>query len=82
MIIRFAWGQVGIQPAPYRVQNLPEGNFGYSTYSDGVSVNQFGGGFRVDNNGNDPNLTPEVKTELEIGTDLRFFKDSYGKHWI
>lgn len=76
--LRFAWGQVGIQPAPYRVQNLPEGNFGYSTYSDGVSVNQFGGGFRVDNNGNDPNLTPEVKTELEIGTDLRFFKDRLG----
>ncbi len=76
--LRFAWGQVGIQPGAYRTANLPEGGFGYSTYSDGVSVNQFGGGFRVDNNGNDPNLTPEVKTELEIGTDLRFFNDRLG----
>ncbi|WP_170110503.1 SusC/RagA family TonB-linked outer membrane protein [Flavilitoribacter nigricans] len=73
--LRASWGQVGIQPFAHRGQTLPEGGFAYSTYSDGVSINQFGGGFRIDNTGNDPNLRPELKTEWEIGTDLRFFSD-------
>lgn len=76
--LRLAWGQVGIEPIAHRSQNFPEGNFDYSTYSDGLSINQFGGGFRVDNNGNDPELKPELKTEWEIGTDLRFFDDKLG----
>lgn len=76
--LRVAWGQVGIRPAAHRLQNFPEGGFGYSTYSDGVSINQFGGGFRIDNNGNDPGLAPERKTEFEIGTDLRFMQDKLG----
>ena len=73
--LRASWGQVGIQPFAHRSQTLPEGGFTYSTYSDGVSINQFGGGFRIDNTGNDPNLRPELKTEWEIGTDFRFFRD-------
>lgn len=73
--LRASWGQVGIQPFAHRSQTLPEGGFSYTTYSDGLSINQFGGGFRIDNTGNDPGLTPELKTEWEIGTDLRFFKD-------
>ena len=76
--LRLGWGQVGVQPSAHRTQNFPEGGFGYSTYSDGVSINQFGGGFRIDNNGNDVELSPEVKTEWEIGTDLRFFDDDLG----
>ncbi len=76
--LRLAWGQVGIQPGAHRTQNFPEGGFSYSTYSDDLSINQFGGGFRIDNNGNDPTLKPEVKTEWEIGTDLRFFSDKLG----
>jgi len=76
--LRLAWGQVGIQPAAHRSQNFPEGGFGYSTYSDGLSINQFGGGFRINNNGNDLVLKPEVKTEWELGTDLRFYDDRLG----
>jgi TonB-linked SusC/RagA family outer membrane protein len=76
--LRASWGQVGIEPGAHRAQNFPEGGFGYSTYSDGLSINQFGGGFRIDNNGNDPSLRPELKTEWEIGADLRFFRDRLG----
>ncbi len=76
--LRASWGQVGIEPLAHRGQNLPEGGFGYSTYSDGLSINQFGGGFRVDDDGNDLSLSPELKTEWEIGTDLRFFADKLG----
>ena len=52
---------------------MAEGGFTYSTYSDPLSIDSFGGGFRLDNNLGNPNLEPEIKTEWEIGTDLRFF---------
>lgn len=73
--IRASWGQVGVQPGPHQFETLAEGGFGYSTYSDGISIDSFGGGFRLDNNLGNPNLKPEIKTEWEIGADLRFLDD-------
>ncbi len=73
--VRASWGQVGVQPGPHNFETLAEGGFGYSTYSDGISIDAFGGGFRLDNNLGNPNLSPEIKTEWEIGADLRFFED-------
>ncbi len=74
--LRASWGKVGVQPLPYRFQTLVDAGFTYSTYSDPLSVNQFGGGFRLDNNLGNPDLKPEMKTEWEIGADLRFFQDA------
>ena len=74
--IRASWGQVGVQPGPHNFETLAEGGFTYSTYSDGISIDAFGGGFRLDNNLGNPNLSPEIKTEWEIGADLRFFEDN------
>ena len=71
--IRASYGKVGVQPDPHQFQTLAEGGFTYSTYSDPLSIDSFGGGFRLDNNLGNPNLEPEIKTEWEIGTDLRFF---------
>ncbi len=76
--LRAAWGRVGVQPAPHRFQTLAEGGFTYSTYSDPVSVALFGGGFRLDDDKGNPALKPEIKTEWEIGTDLRFLKNKLG----
>ena len=45
---RASFGQVGIQPAPHRFRTLAEDQFEYSTYSDPLAINQFGGGFRID----------------------------------
>ena len=70
--LRASWGQVGVQPQAHRFQTLAEGGFIYSTYDDGLFISQFGGGFRVDDDKGNPNLKPEIKTEWEIGTDLRF----------
>ena len=70
--LRASWGKVGVQPSPHQFQTLAEGGFSYSTYSDPLRVDSFGGGFRLDNNLGNPNLEPEIKTEWEIGTDLRF----------
>lgn len=73
--LRASWGQVGVQPQAHRFQTLAEGGFVYSTYDDGLFISQFGGGFRVDDDKGNPNLKPEIKTEWEIGTDLRFMQD-------
>ena len=73
--LRASWGKVGVQPSPHQFQTLAEGGFQYSTYSDPIAVDSFGGGFRLDNNLFNPNLEPEIKTEWEIGTDLRFFNN-------
>jgi len=71
--LRASWGKVGVQPSPHQFQTLAEGGFSYSTYSDPLRVDSFGGGFRLDNNLGNPNLEPEIKTEWEVGADLRFF---------
>ena len=75
--LRFAWGQVGVRPAAHRFETLAESGFGYSTYSDPVSVGQWGGGYRVDNNKGNDKLKPEVKTETEFGADFRFLEDRF-----
>lgn len=74
--LRASYGIVGVQPSPHRFETLAEGGFSYSTYSDPLQIDSFGGGFRLDNNLGNPNLKPEMKTEWEIGTDLRFFDNS------
>lgn len=71
--LRLSYGQVGVQPGVHKFETLAEGGFSYSTYSDTIGIDSFGGGFRLDNNLGNPNLEPEIKTEWEIGTDLRFF---------
>lgn len=75
--LRATWGQVGIQPQPY--QNFT--TFNSATYSDtftsGLSSNSqlYGGGYvRSAIQGNNL-LRPEIKTETELGVDLRFFKN-------
>jgi len=73
--LRASWGKVGVQPSPHQFETLAEGSFTYSTYSYPLNVDLFGGGFRLDNNLGNPNLEPEIKTEWELGTDLRFLND-------
>jgi len=73
--LRATWGKVGVQPSAHRFETLAEGGFSYSTYSDPLSITQFGGGFRLDDDLGNPDLKPEIKTEWEIGADVRLFED-------
>ena len=75
--LRLAWGQVGVRPAAHRFETLAESGFSYATYSDPISVGQWGGGYRVDNNKGNDQLKPEVKTETEFGADLRLLEDRF-----
>ncbi len=74
--LRVSYGEVGVQPARYKTDNL----FVSPTYSDGLagnlSVALYGnGGFVPSVSRGNPNLKPERKKEIEIGTDLRFLQD-------
>lgn len=62
--LRLAWGKVGIQPAPYKFSTLATTGFA-----------SFGGSFLVSSEKGNNNLKPEIKTEFEIGTDLRFLNN-------
>lgn len=75
--LRLAYGQVGVEPQPYRDRTTFEG-FSYNAYDDGLDPLLYGGGFRYNDDKGNPNLKPEVKTEFEIGTDLRLFNDKLG----
>ena len=77
--LRLTWGQVGIQPQPY--QNFT--TFGPAGYGDmftgGLSAasSLYGGGYvRSTTAGNDF-LRPEIKTETEVGVDLRFLNNRF-----
>ena len=66
---------MGIAPPAHRAQTLAEGGFTYTTYSDPLDIGLFGGGFRLDDDRGNPDLEPEIKTEWEIGADLRLFEN-------
>ncbi len=70
--LRMGVGQVGVEPRAHRAQTTYETPT-YSDYSDPLQLENFGGGFRFNNNLGNPNLRPEIKTEYEVGLDLKFF---------
>ena len=75
--IRGSWGQVGIEPELYNTINI----FTQSTFGGGY-LGDIGfpwatsdgntAGFTIDNTLRSENLKPELQTEIEVGTDLRF----------
>ena len=72
---RAGWGEVGIAPPAHAAETLAEGGFSYSTYSDPLDIGFWGGGFRLDDDQGNPLLEPAIKTEWEVGLDLRFLND-------
>ncbi len=74
--LRMSYGQVGQEPGPYNTNSI----IVQPTYSDALggslSTGLFGnGGFTESIVLGNPFLEPEIKTEIEIGTDLRFLQD-------
>ena len=75
---RAAYGETGSEPAPYLTYpslatgtiNLPFGSL--ITPFNGVS------GFRISNNIANSSLKPVFTTELEFGSEIRFFNDRIG----
>lgn len=72
--IRGSYGVVGIQPEAYR-NTTTFVNAAFSSWATDLSGAGYGGAYVQSYTQGDPNLNPERKTEFEIGTDLRFFKN-------
>ena len=73
--LRANWGQVGRAPDPYVTQTT----FIAARYTEGwvpgLNASNYGGGVRRSSEAGNPDIKPEIKTESEIGADLRFWKD-------
>jgi TonB-linked SusC/RagA family outer membrane protein len=72
--LRLAYGQVGNVPLPHREETVYEVG-GFSSFSDGIDLENFGGGYQLDERLGNAKLLPEIKTEYEAGIDLRFFRN-------
>jgi len=72
--LRLAYGEVGLPPGAHLFQTTYE-NASYSSYSDAVSLDAFGGGFRLNDDKGNAELEFEKKREYELGIDLRFFRN-------
>jgi TonB-linked SusC/RagA family outer membrane protein len=74
--LRAAYGSVGVQPTPYNtVTYYGVGGYAESWGSTLVSSAYGAGGYGESATLGNPKLKPERKTEIEVGTDLRFLKD-------
>ncbi len=75
--LRLSYGQVGIQPQPYLGLTQYNPTFYGDSYAYGLAAvsGVYGGGYTRSGLQGNPSLKPERKTEVEIGTDLRFFND-------
>ncbi len=73
--LRFAYGEVGVQPAVYRTRTTFVSASTGTGWGDLLDAGFYGGGFEQDDRQGNPSIEPERKTEWEVGTDLRFFQD-------
>lgn len=75
--LRLAYGEVGVQPAVYRTRTTFVSAGTGSGWGDFLDAGFYGGGFEQDDRQGNPTIEPEIKTEWEVGTDLRFFQDRF-----
>lgn len=77
--IRASWAQAGKDAAPYSIQSV----FVQAGHNDGfISLNapyaQAIPAFEVSNTIGNPNLQPEISTDIELGFDVRFLNNRLG----
>jgi TonB-linked SusC/RagA family outer membrane protein len=75
--IRVGYAKVGLDAEPYRVFSVMQQAAFYNGYGGSGMIFPMANGLNAYSVGNligNPELSPEFKTELEIGTDLRFLK--------
>ena len=75
--LRMSYGEVGIQPKPYLAGTYYQPAKVTEGYGPGLGASSpiYGGGYLRSNNEGNPDIVPERKKEIEVGTDLRFLSD-------
>ncbi len=79
--LRASFGQVGRQPGPYLTTTIYSNNaaiFFTDGWGSALDPANYNGGYIESNVLGNRKLKPERKTEIEFGTDLRFYNDRYG----
>jgi TonB-linked SusC/RagA family outer membrane protein len=72
--LRTTFGQIASIPRPYAGTTYYDSALGTEGYGPAYDSGAYNGSFQRSQNGGNVNLKPEIKTELEFGTDLEFFK--------
>lgn len=73
--LRVTYGSVGVQPGAYLTATNYLPAFVEESWGPDLDGNLYGGTFSRSNIQGNPLLGPERKTEFEVGTDLRFWKN-------
>lgn len=75
--LRTSFGQVGVPPGPYVWDTYYAPASEFESWGPGLDASSaiYGGGFARSGVQGNPSIKPEIKSEFEIGTDLRFWND-------
>jgi TonB-linked SusC/RagA family outer membrane protein len=71
--LRATFGQVAIIPQIYRGTTYITGALDTESWGPGYDAAAYNGGFEREGAAGNPLLRPEIKTEVELGTELEFF---------
>lgn len=71
--LRLTYGQIASIPRPYAGITYFNSAVGAEGWGGAYDSGAYNGSFQRSGTRGNPNLKPEIKTEIEIGTDLEFF---------
>lgn len=74
--LRLSYGTIGVEPPLYITATDYVSAGVVSGWGPTLDAGQYGGGLQRSTIKGNPNIEPERKTELEVGTDLRFLKNN------
>lgn len=76
--LRVAYGTVGVQPGPYNTVTYYAPGAYFESWGPALNAANYGaGGYTESSTQGNAFLKPEKKTEIELGTDLRFARDRF-----
>lgn len=73
--LRAGYGTVGVQPGPYNTATYYTSGTYLESWGPALEAAAYDGGYTESTVLGNANLKPERKTEIELGTDLRFLDD-------
>ena len=71
--LRLTFGQIASIPRPYAGTTYFNSAVGVEGYGPAYDSGAYNGSFQQSGTKGNPNLKPEIKTEIEFGADLEFF---------
>ena len=73
LTLRASWSKVGNEPPPYRLDTYYTSAYDRESYDSYWSASDYGGAFWRSIIKGNPDIQPEITTELEFGADIKMF---------